>query len=724
MPIVTEQLLIQLSRRLAMASGSSLFKVWRWPHPSPQVRFPESISKTKFSSLAKLLENKAQGRSWAVKGVIRDAENCKCTLTWQAACKFNSATKWVEAALANESTSWKLVVLDSAPASSAGSAKKRGPSEAGLGPGPSSKLPSPSPVATSVQKANSPKDWLPLRAMELLCGTAVCPAAARASELDMGDKIGEGTFGLVRRASRKCSGEPVVVKTMKAKTDNTHRWEFMHEVVILSRLEHPNIVKVLDVVSLPSGFSLVMKDAGPSLHSSIKGTDGMQLQVVLPCLQQLLEGLRYLHESNLIHTDLKPRNLCWSNGKLTIIDLGGGVVSLPGYRSQRTEAEIKKDGLQYCTVNYRSVELLLGDGGFSTSSDLWSVGAIFGEMVKGRGLFDGDVALDVLNSIFQKLGRPDKDTLEVLQALPLWSKQFPDARSPTLEEEFSSCLGPALYQVLQGFLRMSRTDRISAKEAMVALATAAEEKQAAEKTQQAPLAAAGAGEDGGQQATKTNSMAAWTVDGQNLFEGQRGSSRIQVGSLDSEVLKWLQDGVQGIQDWSFKKEQSEPNFWCERGVKLEIIGHLDPSGKKRSGLSLNGVDASKPVWPRWAAFNSAFKKVNGQTLNMIQKKLRANLRKLDHPGKNGEQLLEDDISSWAFELAAQQVLKPTPRDDPHHYDGGCLLFAHGDHTRRTAGHQVHLPREARPHRLADVPGSRLPRLLVHPRALREPLGDS
>jgi calcium/calmodulin-dependent protein kinase I len=76
----------------------------------------------------------------------------------------------------------------------------------------------------------------------------------------MGEKIGEGTFGIVRKAVRKDTGEEVAIKAMdKQKLDPEELTTMQLEVEILSQVDHPNIVKTYEIYDEPGFLYIVME---------------------------------------------------------------------------------------------------------------------------------------------------------------------------------------------------------------------------------------------------------------------------------------------------------------------------------------------------------------------------------------------------------------------------------------------------------------------------------
>ena len=113
-------------------------------------------------------------------------------------------------------------------------------------------------------------------------------------------------------------------------------------------------------------------------------------------LYQILRGLKMLHSAGVLHRDLKPSNIfLQSNCDLRIGDLG----------LARTATETTRLTEYVVTRWYRAPEIMLS-APYAASSDVWSVGCIFGEILKRRPLFAGSDYLDQLRLILDVLGSP------------------------------------------------------------------------------------------------------------------------------------------------------------------------------------------------------------------------------------------------------------------------------------------------------------------------------
>jgi serine/threonine protein kinase len=243
------------------------------------------------------------------------------------------------------------------------------------------------------------------------------------NQYEIGDVLGEGTYGKVLKARNRQTGEWQAMKQMKlgSHSDEGVPSTAIREVAILKELTHENVVQLLDVFCKPGELILVFELLNSDLKKHMKALGGkLAPGQVRDFTRQLLAGMEFCHASRIIHRDLKPQNLLidstQSPPKLKIADFGlARAFSLP----------IPQYTHEVVTVWYRPLEILLGSKLYSIPVDMWGVGCILAEMATGAPLFAGDSEIDTAFKIFQKLGTPTEAIWPGVGELPDFKPTFP-----------------------------------------------------------------------------------------------------------------------------------------------------------------------------------------------------------------------------------------------------------------------------------------------------------
>lgn len=144
------------------------------------------------------------------------------------------------------------------------------------------------------------------------------------------EKLREGGMGAVYRARELGSGEPRVLKVMKAAVgEDAHaRERFRREAEMARRLSHPNVAAFHELAqAAPGTFYMVMELIdGPSLADVASSGRHLPVPVVLDLAAQALDGLHYLHGEGIVHRDVSPENLMVAGVEAApvakVIDLG------------------------------------------------------------------------------------------------------------------------------------------------------------------------------------------------------------------------------------------------------------------------------------------------------------------------------------------------------------------------------------------------------------------
>src|SRR3954465_4396122 len=136
--------------------------------------------------------------------------------------------------------------------------------------------------------------------------------------------ISTGAMGAVYRAHNVVSGTDVAIKRM---LETAYAQRFEIEARLLSQLEHPRVVRVLDHFQDAGGvYYIVMElisgtDLGRVLED--RGDPGLPVDEVLEWARQACEALQYVHDQQIVHRDVKPQNLILSDdGGIVLVDFG------------------------------------------------------------------------------------------------------------------------------------------------------------------------------------------------------------------------------------------------------------------------------------------------------------------------------------------------------------------------------------------------------------------
>ncbi|XP_071607745.1 PAS domain-containing serine/threonine-protein kinase [Heliangelus exortis] len=199
--------------------------------------------------------------------------------------------------------------------------------------------------------------------------------------------IGKGSFGFVWTARGKKDHQEAVTKFIwKEKVledcwvDDPDLGRVTQEIAILLKLQHPNIIKVLDVFQNEYFFQLVMEKHGPGLDlfAFIDNQPNLDEPLASYIFRQLVSAVGYLHCRNILHRDIKDENIVIAEDfTIKLVDFGSAAYLEPG-----------KLFYTFCgTIEYCSPEVLSGKPYHGPELEMWSLGVTLYTLVFGENPF-------------------------------------------------------------------------------------------------------------------------------------------------------------------------------------------------------------------------------------------------------------------------------------------------------------------------------------------------
>ncbi|NWS57329.1 PASK kinase, partial [Chunga burmeisteri] len=199
--------------------------------------------------------------------------------------------------------------------------------------------------------------------------------------------IGKGSFGFVWTARSKKDHQEVVIKFIWKErvledcwVDDPDLGRVTQEIAILLKLQHPSIIKVLDVFENDHFFQLVMEKhgSGLDLFTFIDNRPNLDEPLASYIFRQLVSAVGYLHCRNILHRDIKDENIVIAEDfTIKLVDFGSAAYLEPA-----------KLFYTFCgTIEYCSPEVLSGKPYHGPELEMWSLGVTLYTLVFGENPF-------------------------------------------------------------------------------------------------------------------------------------------------------------------------------------------------------------------------------------------------------------------------------------------------------------------------------------------------
>lgn len=194
--------------------------------------------------------------------------------------------------------------------------------------------------------------------------------------------IGKGNFAKVKLAKHVPTGREVAIKIIdKTQLNPSSLNKLFREVRIMKNLDHPNIVKLFEVIETEKTLYLVMEYAsGGEVFDYLVAHGRMKEKEARAKFRQIVSAVQYCHQKHIVHRDLKAENLLLdADMNIKIADFGFSNEFVPGNKLDT-----------FCgSPPYAAPELFQGKKYDGPEVDVWSLGVILYTLVSGSLPFDG-----------------------------------------------------------------------------------------------------------------------------------------------------------------------------------------------------------------------------------------------------------------------------------------------------------------------------------------------
>ena len=229
-------------------------------------------------------------------------------------------------------------------------------------------------------------------------------------------ELGTGSFGRVYLVTHNITKKKYALKVInKHKVIQSYgNCDLIHnEIDIHSKLNHPNIIKLYNMLETEEEINILLEYAqNGSLYSLIKQENGFPENEAYKYFIQIVNAVYFLHQNNIIHRDIKPENiLIGDNDLLKLCDFGWAKKITVNNRST------------FCgTVEYMAPEIV-GSGKYDCGVDVWSLGILLYELLMGHSPFKSKkdkntmIKIQLHDLAFDKNKPLSKDCKDLIQGL-------------------------------------------------------------------------------------------------------------------------------------------------------------------------------------------------------------------------------------------------------------------------------------------------------------------
>ncbi|MBX3471798.1 MAG: serine/threonine protein kinase [Planctomycetes bacterium] len=221
----------------------------------------------------------------------------------------------------------------------------------------------------------------------------------RIADYTIVEVLGVGGMGAVFLGQKDGRGEYCAIKVMlNQAAGKTELGRFRRELALMARIDHPNVLALLDSGDTPEGLTYLVVPAlaGKELraHIDAAGAAGLTPPLVIKVFKQVLEGMDAVHRLGIVHRDLKPENIFVRAGgeeEVKIMDFGLAKLADGADEGGQEDCFRSDAGEVVGSPAYIAPESITNDA-IDARTDIYSLGIILFEMLTGKLPLESETA--------------------------------------------------------------------------------------------------------------------------------------------------------------------------------------------------------------------------------------------------------------------------------------------------------------------------------------------